>query len=260
VRCDNLNKALSDLLYKLTNCFDDASLLSAPSDAREPSNSSRVGSDQHAMLSAEFAHHASRNMRLKGNASSTIRSILEENLHFATSWQSSIENSSQTTQELLNERMKVEELTRKVSDLEQALGASREQEKTALDDAQACKQSCEAMIQDIKEKVANAWELEEQKMLRMEAQMTAMKLEAEELSSAKQQIAEFKQLAAEHDDMLVRLQSKHELEQEHLKLLHEEERVTLKQQCVAPFPLCLFVTIWQLRRRNQASHCKDRGT
>jgi hypothetical protein len=246
-RCDNHNKALSEQLNKLASCFDDASLLSGPSHALEPSNTSRVGSEQHAMLLSELTPHVPNNMRLKGNAGSAIRSILDENLRFATSWQSSIEKSSQTTQALLNERMKVEELTRKVGDLEQALSASREHEKIALDEAQACKQSCDAMIQDIKEKVASAWELEEQKSLRMEAQMSAMKLEAEEFSSAKQEIAQFKQLAAEHDDMLVRLQSKHELEQEHLKLLHEEERVTLKQQCVSPFPLYVFVTIWQLR-------------
>ena len=159
-----------------------------------------------------------------------VRSIIGENIDLATSLQTQIEMMQDTAKMLRAERLRVAALEHEIEGLKQQLEDSIESEQRALDSAQVCERDCDALIKDIRGKVADAWQVEEQKQMQMRADIDALKLEALEFASAKLLIIELQQLTSEQDELLDRSQNKHAAEIEHLKLLNEEERVGLAQQ------------------------------
>jgi hypothetical protein len=166
------------------------------------------------------------NSRFQGNQSA-IRSIVVENIQLATSLQSQIEKLKECVKLLDAERLKVDDFTREVAGLNRLLEVSRESERFAVEETRACEQNCDVLIKSIKDKVAESWKVEEQKQIQMQAHINSLKLDVEEL---RQRIAQFERDAAENDEKQLRLQHRHEMETEHLKLLHEEECSSLKKQ------------------------------
>ncbi len=164
------------------------------------------------------------------NNHGAFRSIVVENIQLATSLQLQIEKLKDSMKSLDAERLKNEEITRENADLIRSLEISKESERLAVEESRECQKNCDALIKSIKDKVADAWKVEEQKQLLLEAEVSTLKLEAGELASAKELITQFKKHAVEYDEKLARLQNKHETEVEHMKLLHEEECVSLKKQ------------------------------
>ena len=228
LRAKNHNNFLAEQLNKFLASFDDIEqpVTGVASSARADVN---AYNDAAVTYDPFFLSPQARNLRIQ-RTPAAIKSILEENIRLATSLQMNFEGSKETTEALAKERQNVAEMSNQIAALNQSLDASKEREDIALKDALECKQSCDAMIKDIKEKISSAWEMEEQKQLHAEAQMSALKVEVEAFESAKQELAHFKQLAAEHHVGLAHLQHKHESELVHLKLVHEEELAVIKQQ------------------------------
>ena len=263
VLSDQLNKLISHLEAlpnDVTQVFKRPDALDAADHERSPSRIDRDASKSGSVSPASFNFSAEGRWMRRHDAATTaaaasfdaaasysklspalrspransvpgvVRSILAENIDLAMSVQKATEQSKEIAKALEAERLNVSESLREVDNLKRLLEISRESEKFAFEDVRICETKCSALIQSIKDQVSEAWTVEEQTRAQMSAEIDRLKREVQEFEAAKQVIAGLENSVAERDEQLVRLQSRNELEKEHLGLLHEEECVALKQQ------------------------------
>jgi hypothetical protein len=226
------NKVVSERLESFISLFEESSAASQLD-----------GSDQHSMRfqgstssvvsdnGPSFFSPKSRPQTHSIHSSQgVLRSILVENVELATSLQIQNNRLKDASQALEIEHQRNAQLASERDDFKRLLEISRESEQRSILEAEACESRCNATIHDIRDKVSDAWAVEEHKQRLMESQIDALKEQAKQLTSAQKLIAELQQRVAEHDEQMARIQTLHESEKEHAKLLHEEDIVMLKQK------------------------------